>query len=245
MSKSVLATLVGVAICVLLATVAVHAAVVKNVGVGQSWPTIAQDSPDPFAGVAAIQVESSELVFLGSSGWVITPQQNVDAAGLVAQSTVREVDFFERAQCSRFESIVSEYTGQTYLCYGHYELPSFEQLAAAPFLLTSEQEATVLTRTENVVFITSLADRAPGAGSFFHDGNQIFYLLWIAGDCTPRIVDGLGGYWQVPVAPLYGSHVPRGVGYLMELPLDWQLTWAVDLEHAAEWRTCGASTFMN
>lgn len=213
---------------------------------------VAQGSEPPapalVSGATAVQVERSELVFLNdgqNQGWVIVPQQSLLNAGAQVCSTVRGAEFLDKLGCGLFESVVSDYTGQTYLCYENFGLPTFEQLASAPFLLTPEQEADVFARPANTVFLPSLAERAPGTGAFFQNGSEVYYLLWIAGDCTPRIVDGLGGYWEVPVTPFYDGYIPWGVGYLIELPADWQSAWAVEPAEAAEWRTCGASTFMN
>jgi|GEM_PF-2694409 len=189
----------------------------------------------------AIFIEHTDLLYDGrSQGWGIT------SAHQDIPTSVRPAESFET--CWANETYISVYQGQESLCYDYVPLPAISLLATLPFKLDGATALAAMGRPANVLFIESTARRAPGDGQFFSDGTAVFYMIWVAGDCTPRIVDGRGGYWQMPVAPAWQAlwavdGNQHGPGYLIHLPQGWQTSWEKPFSEATPWRLCATAQF--
>lgn len=147
--------------------------------------------------------------------------------------------------CAAVERIIDPLEGEMNRCYEAVSLPPISQLVGVPFYSTEDYVRLVTARPERLVYMPSPTRRSGADTTLFHDNGRLFQAVWIAGDCTPRIFDGQGGYWQMPVSPSFGrgENVPYGPGYLFTLPADWQQAWAVDPAAAAPWQLCAASSF--
>jgi len=177
---------------------------------------------------------------------VATPVISTQVGTLVLESyTLIANPYREDIGCASVETYITTVSAQEHRCYQTLALPSLEVVANTPFGLTAEQTAAVLARADSTVFMPSPARRSGADSAFFHVGEGIYFAFWVAGDCTPRIVDGNGGYWQMPVSPSFGGpeNVPYGTGYLFTLPANWQTEWRTEFSQAAPWRVCAGSTF--
>lgn len=165
-------------------------------------------------------------------------------AGYVLESYTL-VNPYTGHNCTAIERYINSVGEEHNRCYSSLALPPLVQIVSTPFGLDEEQTAAVLNKADSVLFMPSPARRLGADAAYFHVGTQVFYAFWLAGDCTPRIIDGHGGYWQMPVSPVYGGpeNVPYGAGYLIHLPENWQLDWRTPVEEAAAWRLCSGNTF--
>lgn len=149
------------------------------------------------------------------------------------------------SNCAAVERYIAQVGYEENRCYSSLVLPALETVITTPLALTAEQYTQVAARAERLVFMPSPSRRSGADSAFFRDGENVFVALWVAGDCTPRITDGRGGYWQMPVSPVFGAaeNIPYGSGYLFTLPTNWQTDWRVNPSEAADWRLCAANTF--
>lgn len=152
---------------------------------------------------------------------------------------------YQGHNCAAIERYISNVGAEENRCYASLALPPLEQIVTTPFGLDEAQTTAVLAKADRVSYMASPARRSGADAAYFRDGSQIFYAFWVAGDCTPRITDGHGGYWQMPVAPSFGSaeNVPYGTGYVIRLPENWQAAWQKPVFEAAAWRLCSGGTF--
>ncbi len=174
----------------------------------------------------------------------VTPVVSTQLGSLTLESYTL-VNPYQGHSCTAIERYINPFGAEENRCYDTLTLPSLEVVTHTPFGLTAEQATAILAKPDSTVFMPSPARRSGADSAYFHVGEDIYFAFWVAGDCTPRIVDGNGGYWQMPVAPSYGNaeNVPYGSGYLFSLPANWQTEWRTDLSQAAPWRVCAEGTF--
>ena len=174
------------------------------------------------------------------------PQISTQLGSLVLESyTLLDNPYSGNHGCTAIERYINQFGEEQNRCYSSLALPSLTHIVSTPFGLDEAQSAAVLSKADSVLYMPSPARRSGADAAFFHVGTQIYYAFWLAGDCTPRIIDGRGGYWQMPVSPVYGGaeNVPYGAGYLIHLPENWQTDWATPVAEAAAWRLCSGNTF--
>jgi hypothetical protein len=179
-------------------------------------------------------IETTALTFIRDGklvGWRLSDDLAFYQSMQKAHFTwsARSVGWLEAQGCWQTEEFLTVFQTQEHICYQEVPLPDIGTLSTLPFSLQSQPSS--------VIYLSSDADRAPGTGKLFTYANQNFYLFWLAGDCTPRIVDGKGGYWQVPVAPAFAQ------GYMIDLPEGWLTTWRRSPVEAAPWRLCASDSF--
>jgi len=196
------------------------------VGIGQIWTEITSIRPVPRQEVAVTQTSGQ-----------IGPYQ-LDSYTFIANP------YMGNNGCVAVETYTTIVNAQEHRCYNTLALPDVTTLVTT-LGITPEQSASVLQRPDGLVFMPSNAAREGAEAAYFHVGAEVFYSVWVAGDCTPRIFNGQGGYWQMPVAPQFrtGENVPWGTGYLFTLPDNWQSEWRVSPAEAVAWRICAPSTF--
>lgn len=199
---------------------------------GAIWNTLFQHTYRPQPAPAA-QVATTQ--------WVANGQL---ADGLVLERYML-VGTTYHSGCAAMEIVITMFSAQELRCYPTLAIPPVSVVASTPLGLSAEQTSAILARQDRVLYMHSNADRLGADAAYFRDGSEVFLAVWVAGDCTPRIFNGRGGYWQMPLAPRFSSaeNIPYGPGYLVQLPANWQMEWARDPAQTTAWRLCATQTF--
>lgn len=220
----------------LLPVVLLVAAVVVLLSVGAIWNTLFP------SGYTRLNIQP------GAPQAAVAHQEtpNGQLSGLVLESYTLIANPYAPNDCAGVEVYIDVFGGQEARCYTTLAVPPVSVVAFTPLGLTAEQTSAIVVRPSGVLYMHSVASRLGADAAYFHDGGNVYMAVWVAGDCTPRIFNGNGGYWQMPVAPMFSTaeNVPYGPGYLINLPANWQTTWARNPAQTTAWRTCAPMVFM-
>lgn len=171
--------------------------------------------------------------------------QNGQLSGLVLESYTILDNPYAPNGCAAVEVYIDVFGGQEARCYTTLSVPPVTVVAYTSLGLSAEQMSAIRARPSGVLYMHTIASRLGADAAYFNDAGIVYLAVWVAGDCTPRIFDGHGGYWQMPVAPMFSTaeNVPYGPGYLISLPANWQTEWARSPQQATPWRTCAPMVF--